>query len=144
MNRQAKHDYHVLDTYEAGFVLKGSEVKSLRQGTVSLSDAYGEIIDGEVYLFNLHITQYKHATTERVLPKRKRKLLLHKREIKKLFGLVTQRGNTIIPLKVYFNDHGVAKVTIGICRRKRLYDKKEKLLKKEVERKVSAIKKAMR
>jgi len=144
VNRQAKHDYHVLDTYEAGLILKGSEVKSLRQGTISLSDAHGEIVDGEVFLFNLHITHYRHATTEQVVPKRKRKLLLHKREIKKLYGLVTQRGNTIIPLKVYFNDRGVAKVTIGICRRKRLYDKKEKLLKKEVERKVSAIKKAMR
>jgi SsrA-binding protein len=144
VNRQARHDYHVLDTYEAGLVLKGSEVKSLRQGTVSLSDAYGEIVGGEVFLFNLHITHYKHATTEHLQPKRKRKILLHKREIKKLYGLVTQRGNTIIPLKVYFNERGVAKVTIGVCRRKRLYDKKEKLLKKEVERRVRTIKGAMR
>ncbi len=143
-NRKALHDYHVLDTCEAGIVLKGSEAKSLRQATVSLSDAYGEISNGEVYLFNLHISPYKFSTYESPKPKRKRKLLLHKREIKKLFGQVQQRGNTLIPLKIYFNDRGFAKVTIGICRRKRLYDKKEKILKEEVERKVDKIKKAAR
>ena len=141
MNRQARHDYQVLDTYEAGLVLKGSEAKSLRQGTISLSDGYGELINGEVYLFNLHIAPYKHATTGHIPPKRKRKVLLHKREIKKLYGMITQRGNTLIPLKVYFNERGFAKVTIGVCRRKRLYDKKEKLLKREIERKVRSIKK---
>ena len=143
-NRRAMHDYQVIDTYEAGLVLRGSEAKSLRQGTASLSDAHGEFIDGEVYMFNLHISQYKHATTGDVNPKRRRKILLHKREIKKLYGIVTQRGNTIIPLKVYFNDRGFAKVTVGVCKRKRQFDKKEKILKKEIERKVSKIKRAMR
>ncbi len=143
-NRKALRDYQVLDTYEAGIVLKGSEAKSLRQGAVSLSDAYGELINGEVYLFNLHISPYKFSTQASPLPKRKRKLLLHRKEIKKLYGLVQQRGNTLIPLKIYFGDRGFAKVQIGICRRKRLYDKKEKLLKEEVERKVQKIKKAAR
>ncbi len=143
-NRRAMHDYHVLETYEAGLVLKGSEVKSLRQGSVSLSDAYGELSNGEVYLFNLHISPYKFNTISSPHPKRKRKLLLNRGEIKKLFGLVQQRGNTIIPLKIYFNERGFAKTTIGVCRRKRMYDKKEKILKEEMERKVDKIKKAIR
>ena len=143
-NRKAKHDYHIIDTYDAGIVLIGSEVKSLRQGNVSMSDAYGDVYNGEVFLFNLHISTYKHNTISKVEPKRKRKLLLHGKEIKKLYGLVQQRGNTLIPLKIYFNDHGYAKVTLGVCRRKRLYDKKEKLLKNEIERKVNKIKKAVR
>jgi len=143
-NRKAKHDYIVMDTYEAGIVLIGGEVKSLRQGNVSMSDAYGDVSNGEVFLFNLHISAYKNSTIGTSDPKRKRKLLLNGREIKKLYGLVQQRGNTLIPLKIYFNDHGYAKVTLGTCRRKRLYDKKEKLLKREIERKVDKIKKAVR
>lgn len=143
-NRKALHDYQVLDTYEAGIVLKGSEAKSIRQGGVSMSDAYGEVIAGEVYLHNLHIAAYKHSAQSGHNPKRKRKLLLQKREIKKLYGLVQQRGNTLIPLKVYFNDQGFAKVTIGICRRKRQYDKKDKILKKELDRKVASAKKIAR
>jgi SsrA-binding protein len=143
-NRKALHDYHVLQTYEAGIVLRGSEAKSIRQGGVSMSDAYGEVIAGEVYLHNMHIAAYKHSTQTGHNPKRKRKLLLQKREIKKLYGLVQQRGNTLIPLKIYFNDHGFAKVTVGVCRRKRLYDKKDKILKKEVDRKVASAKKIAR
>ena len=143
-NRKALHDYTVLDTYEAGIVLKGSEVKSLRQGAISMSDAYGEIRNGEVYLFNLHISPYKCVGYGKLDPKRSRKLLLKKREIKRLYGTVQQRGNTLIPLKIYFNEHGYAKLTIGVCRRKRFYDKKEKILKKEEDLKVSKIQKAMR
>jgi SsrA-binding protein len=118
----------VLESYEAGIVLLGSEVKSLRQGMVSISDAYGDISDGEVYIYNLHITNYKYSSTGRLDPKRKRKVLLNKKEIKKLYGLVQQRGNTLIPLKIYFTDRGYAKVHLGVCRRKRLYDKIEKIL----------------
>jgi SsrA-binding protein len=143
-NRKAKHDYIVIDTYEAGIVLVGGEVKSLRQGNVSMSDAYGDVYNGEVFLFNLHISAYKHSTIGKSEPKRKRKLLLNSKEIKKLYGLIQQRGNTLIPLKIYFNDNGYAKVTLGACRRKRLYDKKEKILKNEIERKVAKIKKAVR
>jgi len=144
INRKARHDYNVLDTYEAGIVLCGGEVKSLRQGNVSMSDAYGGIVDGEVFLFNLHISAYKHATVGKPDPKRKRKLLLNQREIKKIYGLVQQRGNTLIPLKIYFNDRGYAKVTIGACQRKRMYDKKEKILKREIKRKIDKIKRAAR
>ena len=142
-NRKALHDYHVLETFDAGVVLAGSEVKSLRQGLVSMSDAYGDISEGEVYIFNLHISPYKFSSGK-YNPKRKRKLLLKKREIKKLYGLVQQRGNTLIPLKVYFSDRGYAKVEVGVCRRKRLYDKKEKILKKEEEKKIAKARKIMR
>jgi SsrA-binding protein len=135
-NRKALHDYHVLERFEAGVVLAGGEVKSLRQGLVSMSDAYGDISEGEVFIFNLHISHYKHSSGK-YNPKRRRKLLLKTREIKKLYGLVQQRGNTLIPLKIYFNDRGYAKMEVGVCRRKRLYDKKEKILKKEEEKKIA-------
>lgn len=143
-NRKALHDYAVLDTYEAGIVLAGSEAKSLRQGTVSLSDSYGEMNNSEVYLVNLHISHYRNDTQGHNNPKRRRKLLLHKGEIKRLFGVVQQRGNALIPLKIYFNDRGYAKITLGVCRRKRLYDKKDKILKQEIDRKVNKIKKGVR
>ena len=143
-NRKALHDYHVLESYEAGIVLSGSEVKSLRQGMVSISDAYGDIVDGQIYVFNLHITGYKYSSTGKLDPKRKRKILLKKREIKKLYGLVQQRGNTLIPLKIYFTARGYAKMEIGVCRRKRLYDKKEKILRREEERKIAKVRKAAR
>ncbi|UCF70293.1 MAG: SsrA-binding protein SmpB [candidate division WOR-3 bacterium] len=143
-NRKALHDYHVLESFEAGLVLAGSEVKSLRQGLVSMSDAYGDISDGEVYLFNLHITNYKYSSAGKLDPKRRRKVLLKKREIKKLYGLVQQRGNTLIPLKIYFTERGYAKVEMGVCRRKRLYDKKEKILRKEEERKIAKFRKIAR
>jgi SsrA-binding protein len=121
-NRKALHDYHVLESYEAGIVLSGSEV----------------------YVFNLHITNYKYSSTGKLDPKRKRKVLLNKKEIKKLYGLVQQRGNTLIPLKIYFTDRGYAKMQIGVCRRKRLYDKKEKILRKEEERKIAKARKVLR
>lgn len=142
-NRKALHDYHVLETFDAGVVLAGSEVKSLRQGLVSMSDAYGDISVGEVYIFNLHISPYKYSSGK-YNPKRKRKLLLKKREVKKLYGLIQQRGNTLIPLKIYFNDRGYAKLEVGVCRRKRLYDKKEKILRKEEEKKIAQARKIMR
>lgn len=139
-NRKAGHLYEILDTYEAGIVLKGSEVKSLRQGEVSLSDAYAEVRNGEVFLYNLHITPYRFSTISTPDPKRKRKLLLNKDEIKKLFGITTQKGNLLIPLKIYFNDRGIAKVSIGVCRRKRIFDKKEKILKEESKKELKKIK----
>ncbi len=143
-NRRAGHDYHILMTIEAGIVLQGAEVKSLRQGAVSLSDAYARIDNGQIYLLNLHIASYKFSRSFQLEPKRRRKLLLKKREIKKLYGLITQRGNTLIPLKVYFNDRGFAKVLLGVCRRKRIYDKKERLIEKELKARVDRIKKGAR
>ncbi len=139
-NRKAGHLYEILDTYEAGIVLRGSEVKSLRQGEVSLSDAYADVRNGEVFLYNLHITPYRFSTISTPDPKRKRKLLLNKEEIKKLFGIITQKGNLLIPLKIYFNDRGIAKVSIGVCRRKRIFDKKEKILKEESRKELKKIK----
>ncbi len=143
-NRKAMYEYDVIDTYEAGIVLRGGEVKSLRQGTVSLSDAYGELKVGEVYLINLHITPYKYTSHVKLDPKRRRKILLNKSEIKKLYGMVQQRGNALIPLKIYFNDKGIAKITIGICRRKKLFDKKRRILQKEAARDLGQIKKGVR
>jgi SsrA-binding protein len=139
-NRKAGHLYEILDTYEAGIVLKGSEVKSLRQGEVSLSDAYAEVRNGEVFLYNLHITPYRFSTVAIPDPKRKRKLLLRKEEIKRLFGIITQKGNLLIPLKIYFNDKGLAKISIGICRRKHIFDKKEKILRDEAKKNLKKIK----
>lgn len=143
-NRRANNLYEIVDTYEAGIVLKGSEVKSLRQGEVSLSDAYAEIRNGEVFLLNLHITPYRFSSYASPEPKRKRKLLLKRGEIKKLYGIVQQRGYTLIPLKIYFNERGFAKISLGVCRQKRLFDKKEKILKKETERKLAQIKRITR
>lgn len=139
-NRKANHLYEIIDTYETGLVLKGSEVKSLRQGEVSLSDAYAEIKNGEVFLYNLHITPYRFSTIFTPDPKRKRKLLLKKEEIKKLYGIINQKGNLLIPLKIYFNDRGFAKITIGVCRHKRLFDKKEKILREEAKKDLKRIK----
>lgn len=143
-NRKALHDYTVIDQYEAGMVLEGSEVKSLRGGQVSLSDAYADYRQGEIFLFNLHITPYKCSSFQAPSPKRRRKLLLTKREIRRLYGQVSQRGIALVPLKIYFNDRGFAKVTIGLCRHKRQYDKKEKILKAEDQRKLSRLRKAVR
>lgn len=143
-NRKALHDYTVIDQYEAGMVLEGSEVKSLRGGQVSLSDAYADYRQGEIFLFNLHITPYKCSSFQAPSPKRRRKLLLTRREIHRLYGQVSQRGSALVPLKIYFNERGFAKVTIGLCRHKRQYDKKEKILKAEDQRKLSRLRKAVR
>ena len=143
-NRKAGHDYEILDTFDAGVVLEGSEVKSLRQGAVSLSDAYAEIRNGEVYLMNLHITPYKFSPIGQLQPKRRRKLLLRKDEIRKLFGTVQQKGHTLIPLRIYFNERGYAKIALGVCRQKRQYDKKDKILKEESRKALSRIKRITR
>jgi SsrA-binding protein len=143
-NRKAFHDYTITDNYEAGMVLEGSEVKSLREGSVSLSDAYADFRKGEIYLFNLHITPYKCSSYMAPDPKRRRKLLLQKREIRRLYGQISQRGCALVPLKIYFSNRGFAKVTLGLCQHKRQYDKKEKLLKAEDKKKVSRLRKAVR
>lgn len=143
-NRKAFHDYIVSDNYEAGMVLEGSEVKSLRDGQVSMSDAYADFRQGEIFLFNLHITPYKCSSFRLPEPKRRRKLLLNRREIRRLYGQVSQRGVSLVPLKIYFSDRGFAKVTIGLCRHKRQYDKKEKILKAEDQRKLSRLRKEAR
>lgn len=143
-NRKAFHDYTVTDNYEAGMVLEGSEVKSLRDGQVSMSDSYADFRKGEIFLFNLHITPYKCSSFQSPEPKRRRKLLLTKREIRRLYGQVSQRGISLIPLKIYFSDRGFAKVSLGLCQHKRQYDKKDKILKAEDQRKISRLRKAVR
>lgn len=122
-NKRARHDYHILDSWEAGIVLTGSEVKSLRNGKANISDAYGIVKDGEVHLLNLHISPYEQASYFNHDPTRTRKLLLHKREIRKMIGSVERQGLTLVPLELYFR-RGKAKVALGLGRGKKLYDKR--------------------
>src|SRR5687768_3163644 len=122
-NKRARHDYAIIDTWEAGIVLTGSEVKSLRNGKANISDAYGIVKDGEVHLLNLHISPYEQANYFNHEPTRTRKLLLHKREIKKMIGAVERQGLTLVPLELYFKK-GKAKVALGLGRGKKLYDKR--------------------
>lgn len=132
-NKRARHDYHVMDTWEAGLVLTGSEVKSLRDGRANLSDAYGIVKDGEVYLLNLHISPYEKATLFGHEPTRTRKLLLHRKEIRRMIGAVERQGLTLVPLELYFR-RGVAKVTIALGRGKKQHDKREDLRRRDDER----------
>ncbi len=133
-NRRARHDYHIVDVYEAGIALEGMEVKSLREGKVSLQDGYAKVENGEVFLYDVHISQYSKSSTQRYDPKRRRKLLLHKREIKRLLGKTQQSGFTLIPLSIYFNERGIAKVSLALARGKHLYDKRESLKKESLRR----------
>ena len=133
VNKQARHDYFIEDTLEAGIVLKGTEVKSLRQGRVNLKDAYGRINNGEVYLHQMHISVYPFAYYDNHEPERPRKLLLHKQEIKRLFGKINERGFSLIPLKVYFKS-GKVKVELGLARGKRKFDKREEIKRRDAKR----------
>ncbi len=137
-NKRAYHDYHIEGTMEAGMVLTGPEVKSLRAGRANLKDGYAQLKEGEVFLYNVHISPYVYATHNPSDPLRVRKLLLHRREIKRLIGKLHEKGIALIPLKIYFINNGKAKVELGLARGKKLYDKraslKEKQTKREVER----------
>src|ERR1051325_10012354 len=135
VNRQARHNYFIDETYEAGLVLLGSEVKSLRDGKANLVDSYAQIRRGEAFLINAHITPYAGANQFNHEPTRTRKLLLHAREIERLTGKTKERGLTLIPLKLYFKA-GRAKVELGLARGKKLYDKRETLRRKRAEREV--------
>ncbi len=139
-NRKAFHDYEILERFEAGMVLLGSEVKSLREGRANLKDSYARIKGGEVYLFGLHISPYSHASYNNHEPERVRKLLLHTYEIKKLLGKTQERGLALIPLKIYFSK-GRAKVELALARGKRMYDKRDSLKKKEEARELDRVKK---
>ena len=132
-NRRARHDYEVLDRFEAGIALVGPEVKSLRNGKANLADGYAFIRRGEVFLANVHIGPYEKAWRENVEPRRERKLLLHRAEISRLAGKVAERGLTLIPLQLYFKN-GRAKVELGLCRGKRRYDKRESIRQRETDR----------
>ena len=132
-NRRARHDYFILDSYEAGVALTGTEVKSLRAGKVSLRDSYGLIKDGELYLEGAHISPYDHGNRYNTDPLRRRKLLMHKRQILKLYGQVKQEGLTLVPLKFYFV-RGKVKVELALCKGKRLYDKRDASATKDAKR----------
>jgi SsrA-binding protein len=132
-NRKAKHDYHILDTWEAGIVLQGTEVKSLRLGNANLKDSYARVESGEVILYQFHISSYEKGSFSNHPPLRPRKLLLHKKEIRKLQGRVEEKGLTLIPLKVYFKG-GKAKVELALARGKRLYDKRTAIAKRDSDR----------
>jgi SsrA-binding protein len=134
-NRRARHDYTIEDTVEAGLVLTGTEVKSLRAGRASLVDGFGQISDGEAWLHGVHIPQYTQGTWTNHEPRRVRKLLLHRREIDKLASSVNERGLTLIPLSLYFSD-GKAKIELGLARGKRTYDKRQDLAKRDAAREV--------
>jgi SsrA-binding protein len=135
-NRRAFHEYEILDTWEAGIALVGTEVKALRAGRVNLGDAYAEIKDGEAWLAKLHIGPYDMGNRENHDPFRRRKLLLNRREIRKLLPRVEEGGKTLVPLKIYFK-HGLVKVEIALARGKKLYDKRDAKAKQDVARRLA-------
>ena len=134
-NKKARHDYFVLDTYEAGIELFGTEVKSIRRGQVNLKDSYCFIEKGEIFAEGIHISPYEQGNIFNRDPIRTRRLLMHKKEINKLFGTVSQQGLTLVPLSMYFKDSRV-KLEIGLCRGKKLYDKRDSAAAKEAERNI--------
>lgn len=135
-NRRARHEYTILSTYEAGMVLTGTEVKSLRDGRASLTDAFGHIDNGEVYLHAMHIPEYTQGTWTNHTPRRVRKLLLSRHEIDRLTGKLTESGLTLVPLQVYFSN-GYAKVELALARGKKTYDKRQDLAKRDAQREIT-------
>ncbi len=131
-NRKAFHDYHILETFEAGIVLRGTEVKSLRAGQGQIRDAYAQVDEGEVWLHNAHIEEYSHGNLQNHAPKAPRKLLLHKSEIRKLFGLASVKGHALVPLSFYWKN-GKVKVALAVGKGKVQYDKRESLKQRESE-----------
>ncbi|ANQ53357.1 MULTISPECIES: SsrA-binding protein SmpB [Thermosipho] len=135
-NKKAYSDYNILETYEAGIELRGTEVKSLRESGANFKDSFCRIKKGEVFLLNLNIPQYRNGNLNNHDPERPRRLLLHKKEIHRLIGKVKEQGLTIIPTKIYFNNRGLVKVEIAVAKGKRKYDKREDIKKKEINRKI--------
>jgi len=143
-NKKAFFNYDLLEKLEAGISLLGSEVKSIREGRVSLKESFAEIRNGEVYLLNCHISPYEAANRFNHEPRRPRKLLLHKQEIKRLTGKIKEKGLTLIPTKVYFNEKGTVKIELALARGKRAFEKKEAIKARDVEREVRAEMKRLR
>jgi SsrA-binding protein len=137
-NPKATHDYHILETWEAGLVLKGTEVKSLRDAKATLVGAFARIQRGEVFLEGLHITPYEMGNRYNHLPDRSRKLLLHKKEIQRMIGAVEQKGLTLVPLELYWND-GKAKIALALGRGKKLHDKRESLKQRDAQRDLARV-----
>lgn len=133
-NKKAYHDFFIEETYEAGIVLTGTEIKSVRQGKVSIKESYARIRDGEMIIYGMNISPYEQGNRFNVDPLRERKLLLHKQQIRKLVGQTTLKGFSIVPLKMYINEEGLAKVQIGLARGKKNYDKREDIAKRDAKR----------
>src|SRR5437588_11024917 len=142
-NRKAFHDYHVLETFEAGVALLGTEVKAIREGRVNLRDSYARVDDGEVFLFNVNISPYSHRGYADHEPLRRRKLLLHRDEIRKLIGKTVERGMTLVPVRMYFKN-GRVKIAIGLAKGKKEYDKRETIKRREADRETRAAIKSRR
>lgn len=136
-NRKAFHDYHILETFEAGMVLLGTEVKSIREGQINLRDSYARVEDGQVYAYNIHISPYSHRGYAEHVPLRKRKLLLHKHEIRKLIGKTVERGMTLVPTRMYYKN-GRVKLAIGLAKGKQAHDKRETIKRREADRETRA------
>lgn len=144
VNRKVPHNFEILETYEAGIVLKGCEVKSIREGKIDIKDAYCVVRNGEVFLVNCRIADYEKSSSHtKVSPDRDRKLLLHKSEIKRLYGKMSERGYVLKPTKVYFNERGFAKVEIALCKYKKVYDRREEIKKRELDRELLRIRKGL-
>ncbi len=141
-NRKARHDYHIEETFEAGIVLTGTEIKSVRMGQVNLRDGFVLVRDGEAWLMNVHIAHYKQANRQNHVETRQRKLLLHRRQINQLHGEATQRNWTIVPLRMYINEAGLAKVEIALVRGKQQFDKRQDIAKRDAKRDVQRALKA--
>ena len=136
-NRKAFHDYHIIETFEAGIALQGTEVKSIREGRVNLRDSYGRVEAGEVFVYNIHVSPYGNRGYVDHEPTRRRKLLLHKQEIRKLIGKTVEKGMTLVPTRMYFKN-GRIKLAIGLAKGKQLHDKRETIKRREAERETRA------
>jgi SsrA-binding protein len=142
-NRKAHHDFHLLETFEAGIVLLGTEVKSIREGRVNLRDSYARVEDGEVFLYNVNISPYSHRGYADHEPLRRRKLLLHRDEIRKLIGKTVEKGMTLVPVRLYYKN-GRVKVAVSLAKGKKEYDKRETIKRREADRETRAAIKARR
>ena len=140
-NKKARHDYFVEDTYEAGIVLTGTEIKSIRKGKVNIRESYAKVGKDAVYIYGMHISPYEHGNIFNVDPLRTRKLLLHKKEIRKIRESIQQQGMTLIPLSLYVNEEGRAKMEIATAKGKKLYDKRDDIAKRDAARKMDRAKK---
>jgi SsrA-binding protein len=143
-NKKARHDYFIEDVLEAGLVLTGTEIKSIRQGKVNLKESYAKIDNGEVIVLGMHISPYEQGNRFNVDPLRPRKLLLHKQEIRKLIGYTTLKGLTLVPLTMYINEKGMAKMELAVARGKKEYDKRDTIAKKDADRRMQQVAKNYR
>lgn len=143
-NKKARHDFFIEDTYEAGIVLTGTEIKSVRQGKVNIKESYAKVKDGQVNILGMHISPYEQGNIFNVDPLRERRLLLHKKEIRKIDSLISKKGKTLVPLKMYINEKGLAKIQLGIAQGKKNYDKRHDIAKRDAERRMQkAVRRSM-